>query len=79
MRIRFRSGDRCGRCGTQWSSGWFRPRTGPGAGLPLCADCNCACGRRGVEHRSCGGSRQYTAATAPPPEPTGPVQQRLFG
>ena len=41
MRIRFRSGDRCGRCGTQWSSGWFRPRTGPGADLPLCADCNC--------------------------------------
>lgn len=78
MRVRFRSGDRCSVCGTQWCSGWFQPRGGPAAGLPLCADCNCTCGRRGVDHRPCGGIRQYTAAATTAPETTGPVQGRLF-
>jgi hypothetical protein len=79
MRIRFRTGDRCCHCGTQWSSRWFAPQRGALAGLALCADCNCACGRRAVDHRSCGGARQYTASPGQPPPAAGPVQGRLFG
>ena len=78
MRIRFRTDDRCCHCGTQWSSRWFSPQRGPLVGLWLCADCNCACGRRGVDHGACSGARQYTASSAPAPKTAGPVQPRLF-
>ncbi len=78
MRIRFRTDDRSCHCGTQWSSRWFSPQSGPLAGLWLCADCNCACSRRGVDHGACGGARQYTASRAPAPKAAGPVQPRLF-
>lgn len=78
MRIRFRTDDRCCHCGTQWSSRWFSPQRGPLASLSLCADCNCACGRRGVDHSACGGARQYTASSALAPKTAGPVQPRLF-
>ncbi len=78
MRIRFRTDDRCCHCGTQWSSRWFSPQRGPLASLWLWADCNCACGRRGVDHTACGGARQYTASSALAPKTAGPVQPRLF-
>ena len=78
MRIRFRDPSRCCHCGTRWSSRWFSPPRGPLLGLVLCADCNCTCGNRGVEHGHCPDAYQYTASTAAEPEPTGPVQPRLF-
>ncbi len=78
MRIPFRTDDRCCHCGTQWSSRWFSPQRGPLAGMWLCADCNCACSRRGVDHGACGGARQYTASSALAPKTAGPVQPRLF-
>ena len=78
MRIRFRTDDRCCHCGTQWSSRWFSPQRGALASRWLCADCNCACGRRGVDHSACGGAHQYTASSALAPKTAGPVQPRLF-
>ncbi|MCA1656383.1 MAG: hypothetical protein LC713_01485, partial [Actinobacteria bacterium] len=71
MRIRFRGGDRCGHCGTQHSSSWFSITT-RGIDLPLSSRLQLRLRTKGVDHRPCGGVRQYTAATAPAPEPTGP-------
>ncbi len=78
MRIRSRTDDRCCHCGTRWSAGWFSPQSGPMASFWLCADCNCGCGHRGVDHADCDPVRQYTASRAPAPKASGPVEPRLF-
>jgi len=40
-----------------WCSQWFHPHGWP---VPLCADCNCTCRRRGVDHAACVSEYEWT-------------------
>ena len=59
VKLRYRADPRrCGSCGTQWSTRWFHPHKWP---VPLCADCNCSCKQRGVDHADCVDRYPWTA------------------
>ena len=65
VKLRYRADPRrCGSCGTQWSTCWYHPHNWP---VPLCADCNCPCKRRGVGHTGCD-RYQWTARRSDDPE-----------